>query len=94
MLCYWPDLYDYDSDSRGVGRFCVMCNVASGTNPQEPCAPMKYYAGWGTVIELETYMPDLVAPSYENTYFKYSHPTHSYEYYLVENRQRAALYSG
>jgi len=89
MLCEWPDLYDYDGDSRGVGRYCVMCAVASAVNPQEPSAPMKYYAGWGNVVEVETYLPNQVAPSYENTYFKYTNPSNSREYYIVENRQKA-----
>ena len=88
MLCFWPDLYDYDGDSRGVGRFCVMCNVTSSTNPQEPCAYLKYDAGWTDVSELITYGAGLVATADSNAIYKYSHPTLANEYYLVENRQK------
>jgi len=94
MLCWWPDLYDYDGDSRGVGRFCIMCNSVSSISPQEPCAPLKHYANWGTVIDLDAYQTGLEVLSYENTYYKYTHPTHDYEYYMIENRQQAGRDAG
>ena len=89
MLCWWPDLYDYDGDSRGVGFFCMMCSITSSTNPQEPCAAMKDYANWCNVIELDVAHTGLVVPSTENTIYRYSHPNNSHEYYLIENRQQA-----
>ena len=88
MICFWPDLYDYDGDSSGVGFFCVMCAITSQTNPGEPCAYMKYIAGWTDTSELDVYQQDIVVPSVSNTIYKYSHPTLDNEYYLIENRQQ------
>jgi M6 family metalloprotease-like protein len=89
MLMGWPDLYDYDGDSSGVGQFCLMCSSGSGTNPIEPCAWMKYVAGWGDVTALSVPIDGLTLPSEGNVMYKFAHPTVPNEYYLVENRQRS-----
>ncbi|MFH1501979.1 MAG: M6 family metalloprotease domain-containing protein [Candidatus Eisenbacteria bacterium] len=89
MLMGWPDLYDYDGDSAGVGQFCLMCSVGPGTNPIEPSAYMKYTAGWATVYEPAGYQNGLQAPSDGNVVYKFDHPTLANEYYLIENRQRS-----
>jgi len=88
MLMGWPDLYDYDGDSSGVGTFCLMCSSGSGTNPIEPCAWMKYVAGWGDVTVLSAPTTGLTLPSEGNAMYKVEHPSLPSEYYLVENRQR------
>jgi hypothetical protein len=88
-VCHWPDLYDYDYDSEGIGRYCLMANFASSLNPVEPCAYLKYSAGWGTVTTLTAPEQGLVVPtSSTNTMFKYEHPFLSNEYFLIENRQQ------
>ncbi|HYW68175.1 MAG TPA: M6 family metalloprotease domain-containing protein [bacterium] len=89
MLMGWPDLYDYDGDSAGVGQFCVMCYGTSGTNPQEPSAYMKYDAGWGDVTVLTSPQSGLLAPIQTNVMYKFEHPSLPNEYYLLENRQRS-----
>ena len=89
MLMGWPDLYDYDGDSSGVGQFCVMCSVGPGTNPIEPCAYMKYTAGWADVSYPAGYENSLSVPSTGNVVYKFDHPTAPNEYYLIENRQRS-----
>ncbi|MBD3367765.1 MAG: M6 family metalloprotease domain-containing protein [Candidatus Eisenbacteria bacterium] len=88
MLMGWPDLYDYGGNSSGVGQFCVMCSVGPGTNPIEPCAWMKYVAGWGDVTVLSSPAEGLMLSSDGNVMHKFEHPSLSNEYYLVENRQR------
>jgi hypothetical protein len=92
MLCNWPDLYDYQFDSYGIGRFCLMCDMASATNPVEPCAFLKYAAGWTTTTLLTTHQTDLPLPtrqqSGQNLIYKFEHPTKSNEYFLIENRQK------
>jgi M6 family metalloprotease-like protein len=88
MLMGWPDLYDYDYDSTGVGRFCIMCYGTSATNPCEPCAYMKYDAGWGDVTVLTNPQGGLEVPIGTNVMYKFEHPELPNEYYLVENRQR------
>jgi M6 family metalloprotease-like protein len=88
MLMGWPDLYDYDGDSSGVGVYCLMSGGGFGTNPVEPCAYMKYIAGWGDVTEPTQLQSDLPVASDSNVIYKFNHPTLSNEYYLIENRQR------
>jgi len=88
MVMRWPDLYDYGYESTGVGNFCLMCYGASDTNPAEPCAYLKYIAGWATTTLLTTPQASLTVPSGVNTIYKYEHPTQANEYYLIENRQK------
>ncbi|HON65896.1 MAG TPA: M6 family metalloprotease domain-containing protein [Phycisphaerae bacterium] len=89
MICGWPDLYDYGYESRGVGRFCIMCYSASSTNPQEPCAYLKVTANWATVNLLTLPQAGLsLAASSTNVCYKFPHPTRTNEYYLIENRQK------
>ncbi|MFH1865260.1 MAG: M6 family metalloprotease domain-containing protein [Candidatus Eisenbacteria bacterium] len=88
MLMGWPDLYDYDYDSTGVGQFCLMCYGGSGTNPIEPSAYMKYDAGWADVTVLSAPYTGLDLAVDGNVVYKFEHPSLSNEYYLVENRQR------
>lgn len=88
MLLQWPDLYDYGGDSRGVGRFCIMCNNGS-TNPQHPCAYLKLKAGWATATTLSTPQTGLSVTAESNSFYKLPHPALSNEYYLIENRQSA-----
>lgn len=88
MLCNWPDLYDYGYDSEGIGRFCLMCDMASPTNPVQPCAYLKYIAGWTQTTPLVSHQTGLSISSTQNQLYKYAHPTYSNEYYLIENRQK------
>ncbi len=89
MICYWPDLYDYDGDSRGVGLFCLMCSATSSINPQQPCAYLKMTAGWADVRQLTDYQADLPVPTTGNVMYRYEHPSLPNEFYLIENRQRS-----
>ncbi len=88
MLCFWPDLYDYDGDSAGVGAFCLMCSTGAGTNPTEPCAPLRDLAGWTDTVVLEGLMDGLTATAGVNLVYKVPFAGHANEYYMVENRQR------
>lgn len=90
MLMGWPDLYDYDYDSKGVGVFCLMAYGGFALNPAEPCAYMKLRAGWGDVTVLTEAADDLTVPDGGNVMFKFDHPGFPNEYYLIENRQRVA----
>ena len=89
MLMGWPDLYDYDGDSAGVGRFCLMCYSGPGSNPVEPCAYMKVRAGWADVTVPAAPETGLVVPVAGNVVYRFNRAGHSNEYYLIENRQRS-----
>jgi M6 family metalloprotease-like protein len=88
ILCNWPDLYDTDYDSRGVGRFCLMGYGGQGGTPVEPCAYLKDISGWTNTNLLTVPQPALSVTSAVNSIFKYEHPTLTNEYFLIENRQK------
>jgi len=46
MVCTFPDLYDYGSESNGVGHYCLMCYGGADTNPVHVSAYLKNEAGW------------------------------------------------
>jgi M6 family metalloprotease-like protein len=88
MLMGWPDLYDYDYDSNGVGEFCLMGYGTIDTNPCKPCAYLRHVAGWSSTTVLTLPQMGLSVPSDSNTFYKYDHPTNLNEYYIIENRQQ------
>ena len=89
MLCGFPDLYDYDYDSTGVGNYCLMAYGASNTNPCEPCAYLKYTAGWADPTVLTTPQTGLTIHSGLNQVYLAFHPQESNEFFILENRQQA-----
>lgn len=96
LLCRWPDLYDYDFDSRGVGAFCLMATGCYSTvrNPAEPCAPLKHYSGWDDSMVLAESRFDLALPAGRNEFALVPHPTLATEYFMLENRHRAGRLAG
>jgi len=91
MICWWPDLYDYGYESRGLGDYCLMAAGSfggGGYNPHEPCAYLKDISGWATMTTLEIPQTALSVTAGINSFYKYPHPTLSDEYYLVSNRQK------
>ncbi len=87
MICWWPDLYDYDHDSAGVGTFCLMCSGGSSTNPVQPCCYLKSVSHWGTVTDLVTPQSGLSVSSTLNSFYRFPHPTLPNEFYMIDNRQ-------
>ncbi len=94
MLCGFPDIYDYDYDSKGgAGVFCLMNSGGSGGNPNQVCAYLKLAAGWTTATDIEgtsTQTLSLVAApnkGYDKVY-RYRKPNVPKEYFLLENRQK------
>jgi M6 family metalloprotease-like protein len=88
MLCDFPDLYQYSDQSRGVGKFCLMCG-GGNANPRNPVsvgAYLKYRAGWGTEVQLTAGMRATAEPG-ANKFFVHSNGVG--EYFVLENRQRA-----
>jgi len=90
MLCFWPDLYDYDYDSHGIGRYCLMGEHDENdrTNPCAPCAYLKYLAGWATVTTFKTPQSGLQLTAGINQFFKFPHPKLSNEFFMIANRQK------
>ncbi|MCD6392512.1 MAG: M6 family metalloprotease domain-containing protein [Planctomycetes bacterium] len=84
----WPDLYDYDYSSMGVGKYCLMGYGGQGANPVEPCAYLKYISGFSNTTTLQVYQAGLTATAGINQIYKFENETNPDEYFLVENRYR------
>lgn len=95
MLCGFPDIYDYDYDSKGgAGAFCLMNSGGHGPNPAQVCGYLKLAAGWTTPIDLdkdsESTATLAAAPTagYDQVY-RFRRPGVSTEYFLFENRENS-----
>jgi len=87
-----PDLYDYDYDSEGAGRFCLMAggswNGTDGERPSHPSAYCKVLLGWvePTLISVAgTYSLGRVETN--PLIYKIQGSLPPNEYFLIENRQ-------
>lgn len=102
----WPDLYDIDGTSSGIGGWSLMSGGSWGTrtllgdSPVLPDAWSKYYQGWTTPIEVTSSTVASIgqASTSPSVYRMLANPggvdepgTGSGEYFLVENRQPNGL---
>jgi M6 family metalloprotease-like protein len=65
-LLNWPDLYDIDGSSEGVGRWSIMgsggwnqTGLYAGDTPAHPDAWLKWYQGWLEPVEVTGNMGDI-----------------------------------
>ncbi|KAJ9659113.1 hypothetical protein H2201_007515 [Coniosporium apollinis] len=93
----WPDLYDTDKSSSGVGKWCLMSNGSWGGGGATPCHPSawcKANQGWIDVVtETENRLitcTDVKSGKKAHRLWK-NGDTSSQEYFLVENRQLAGF---
>ncbi len=90
MLCDYPDLYDYGSESSGVGAYCLMC--AGGNidekNPVHISAYLKRLSGWARNVKAIQHNEDIDLVSGTNDFALYAKD--SGEYFIIENRQKIA----
>jgi M6 family metalloprotease-like protein len=90
MVCDFPDLYDYGSDSEGIGIYCLMCAGgaagATNKNPTHVCAYLKHAAGWAGSITRIVDGLTATATAGRNQFFVYS--KNSAEYFIIENRHQ------
>ncbi|HEX6664976.1 MAG TPA: M6 family metalloprotease domain-containing protein [Solirubrobacterales bacterium] len=96
LLFGWPDLYDTDNSSEGIGSWCLMAAGSwngSGDRPAHPSAWCKVGQEWVTVANQTANAAATIGD------VKDSHTVHrlwrngeaSQEYFLVENRQKAGF---
>lgn len=99
MLCDYPDLYDYGSDSSGgAGSYCLMNAGGFGKNPRPPCGYLRYKSGWGTATAINASTNIQASLTAQNgvqvlgqfLIFNKS----ATEYYLIENRFKSGRDSG
>jgi M6 family metalloprotease-like protein len=65
-LLNWPDLYDIDDSTEGVGRWSIMgsggwnqTGTYAGDTPAHPDAWLKWYSGWLDPVEVTGTMVDV-----------------------------------
>jgi immune inhibitor A len=95
LLFGWPDLYDTDYSSEGVGKWCLMSagswgGSPAGSRPVHPSAWCKANQQWVSVIN-ETAsrtlaLGDVKATRETHKIWKLG-DTASQEYFLIENRE-------
>ena len=96
LLFGFPDLYDTDSSSEGIGNWCLMAGGSwggGGDTPVHPSAWCKANQGWVTVDNRTTdgnvSIPDVKTSNKVLRLWKNGAPGN--EYFLVENRQRTGF---
>ena len=93
LLFGWPDLYDTDGSSEGLGNWCLMGGGSwngNGDIPAHPSAWCKVNQGWVAVVNRKTNgkvtIKDVKSSRRVQRLWKAG--TAGKEYFLVENRQR------
>jgi immune inhibitor A len=93
LLFGFPDLYDTDSSSAGIGNWCLMAGGSwngGGDVPAHPSAWCKCNQGWASTINqtanATVNIPDVKSSRAVHRLWKDGAP--GSEHFLVENRQR------
>ncbi|HJU40631.1 MAG TPA: M6 family metalloprotease domain-containing protein [Tahibacter sp.] len=96
LLFGFPDLYDEDSTSEGVGNWCLMGGGSwngGGDTPAHPSAWCKANQGWVGVTNVTAdgvlSLPDVKTS--RNVHRLWKDGAGGPEYFLLENRQRAGF---
>ena len=96
LLFGFPDLYDTDGTSEGVGNWCLMGGGSwngGGDNPAHPSAWCKAQQQWVTIVR-PTANDTLAIADVKverRVYRLWKNGAPGTEYYLLENRQRAGF---
>ena len=89
MLCDYPDLYDYGSESGGVGAYCLMC--AGGNidekNPTHISGYLKRLSGWANRVSQIQHNQQITLAAAENQFAMFAKT--SGEYFVIENRLKS-----
>lgn len=93
LLFGWPDLYDTDDSSSGIGNWCLMGSGnwnGGGNTPAHPSAWCKVSQGWVSVMnhaaDATMAIEDVKQSQLVHRLWRNGEP--GTEYFLVENRQR------
>jgi immune inhibitor A len=100
LLFGWPDLYDADYTSEGVGNWCIMGGGSwngAGHTPAHPSAWCKAQQGWVSVVTPTAGGPLSLADVKDAPHQVirlWKDGGEGTEYFLVENRQRDRFDAG
>lgn len=94
LIFGWPDLYDVDGSSEGIGNWCLMGGGSWGLNgerPTHPSAWCKATQGWISVVAQASNATVTVidVKTSRTAYRLWKNGGGGNEYFLVENRQTA-----
>jgi immune inhibitor A len=96
LLFGFPDLYDTDYTSEGIGNWCLMAGGSwngGGDIPAHPSAWCKANQGWASVTNVTASgtlsIPDVKAS--HNVHRLWKDGAGGSEYFLVENRQKTGF---
>lgn len=99
LLFGFPDLYDTDDTSEGVGNWCLMGGGSwngGGDIPAHPSAWCKVQQGWASTTNVTVAgtisIPDVKVS--RNVHRLWTNGTTGPEYFLLENRQRTGFDEG
>jgi immune inhibitor A len=93
LLFGWPDLYDTDGSSEGLGNWCLMGGGSwngNGDIPSHPSAWCKANQGWVSIVNRTTNGAVTIKDVKDDrkVYRLWKGGAASKEYFLLENRQR------
>jgi len=94
LLFGFPDLYDTDNSSEGIGNWCLMASGSGnngGLTPAHPSAWCKCQQNWVTTVNQTTNQNNVAIEDVKSGYkvFKlWKDGAPASEYFLVENRQK------
>jgi immune inhibitor A len=94
LLFGFPDLYDTDNSSEGIGNWCLMAGGSwnnGGLTPAHPCAWCKSQQNWVTTVNQTSNQSNVSIEDVKTGYkiFKlWKNGAPASEYFLVENRQK------
>jgi immune inhibitor A len=94
LLFGFPDLYDTDNSSEGIGNWCLMASGSwnnGGHTPAHPSAWCKCQQGWATTINQTTNQHNVAIEDIKTGYKVnrlWKNGSAGNEYFLIENRQK------
>ncbi|QDA61178.1 M6 family metalloprotease domain-containing protein [Hymenobacter jejuensis] len=96
LLFGFPDLYDSDYSSEGIGNWCLMSGGSwngGGNRPAHPSAWCKAKQGWVSVVNQTTNATVSIqdVKSGYKVYRLWKNGAAGTEYFLVENRQKTGF---
>jgi len=90
LLLDYPDLYDTDGGSEGIGEHCLMGSanhLDGGRTPGPINLYLKNVSGWATITDFNsTQHMEVTLPSTGNVGYRFRKPGSLTEYFLIENR--------
>lgn len=94
LLFGFPDLYDDDMSSEGLGTWCLMASGSwnnGGKTPAHPCAWCKGQQDWVEIVNIDTNREAFIIEDVKNNhtiYRMWNEGGKSKEYFLLEHRMK------